>query len=73
MLVKAVVYEKYGSPDVLELREVDTPAPKDDEALVRIHAVSINDWDWALLPGTHSWLASCPASSVRGRQYLAAT
>ena len=50
--MKAVVYEKYGSPDVLELREVETPAPKDDEVLVRIHAVSINDWDWALLPGT---------------------
>jgi NADPH:quinone reductase-like Zn-dependent oxidoreductase len=50
--MKAVVYEKYGSPDVLEVREVEKPAPKDDEVLVRIHAVSINDWDWALLPGT---------------------
>jgi NADPH:quinone reductase-like Zn-dependent oxidoreductase len=50
--MKAVVYEKYGSPDVLKLREVETPTPKDDEVLVRIHAVSINDWDWALLPGT---------------------
>lgn len=50
--MKAVVYEKYGSPDVLELREVETPAPKDDEVLIRVHAVSINDWDWGLLQGT---------------------
>ena len=50
--MKAVVCEKYGSPDVLELREVATPAPSDDEVLVRIHAVSINDWDWGLLQGS---------------------
>jgi NADPH:quinone reductase-like Zn-dependent oxidoreductase len=49
--MKAVVYEKYGSADVLELREVETPAPGDDEVLVKVHAVSINDWDWALLHG----------------------
>jgi NADPH:quinone reductase-like Zn-dependent oxidoreductase len=49
--MKAVVYEKYGSPDVLELREVAKPSPKDDEVLVKIHAVSINDWDWGLLLG----------------------
>ena len=52
--MKAVVYEKYGSPDVLELREVKTPTSKDDEVLIRIHAVSINDWDWGLLRGTRS-------------------
>jgi NADPH:quinone reductase-like Zn-dependent oxidoreductase len=52
VLMKAIVYEKYGSPDVLELREVKTPTPKDDEVLIRIHAVSVNDWDWGLLHGT---------------------
>jgi NADPH:quinone reductase-like Zn-dependent oxidoreductase len=50
--MKAMVYEKYGSPDVLELRDVATPAPKDDEVLIRVRAVSINDWDWGLLQGT---------------------
>ncbi len=50
--MKAIVCEKYGSPDVLELREVAKPTPKDDEVLVRIHAVSINDWDWGLLQGS---------------------
>jgi len=49
--MKAIVYEKYGSPDVLELREVAKPSPSDDEVLVRVHAVSINDWDWGLLQG----------------------
>jgi len=49
--VKAIVYTKYGTPDVLELKEVDKPIPKDDEVLIKVHAVSINDWDWCLLQG----------------------
>ena len=49
--MKAIVYHKYGSPDVLELQEVDKPDVKDDEVLVRIHAASVNDWDWGLLRG----------------------
>jgi NADPH:quinone reductase-like Zn-dependent oxidoreductase len=49
--MKAIVYTKYGTPDVLELKEVDIPTPKDDEVLIEVHAVSINDWDWGLLQG----------------------
>jgi NADPH:quinone reductase-like Zn-dependent oxidoreductase len=49
--MKAIVYTKYGSPDVLELKEVDKPIPKDNEVLVKVYAVSINDWDWQLLQG----------------------
>jgi len=49
--MKAIVYTKYGTPDVLELKEVDKPIPKDNEVLVKVHAASINDWDWALLQG----------------------
>ncbi|MFC2125008.1 NAD(P)-dependent alcohol dehydrogenase [Bacteroidota bacterium] len=49
--MKAVVLNRYGSPDNLELTEVDKPTPKDDEVLVKVHAASVNDWDWGLLRG----------------------
>ncbi len=49
--MKAIVYKKYGSPDVLELKEVAKPTPEDNEVLVKVHAASINDWDWGLLRG----------------------
>ncbi|RPI93401.1 MAG: NAD(P)-dependent alcohol dehydrogenase [Chloroflexi bacterium] len=43
--MKAIVYHEYGSPDVLKLEEVDMPTPADDEALIKVHAVSINGSD----------------------------
>jgi NADPH:quinone reductase-like Zn-dependent oxidoreductase len=49
--MRAVVFEEYGTADVLELKEIDKPTPKDDEVLVKVRAVSINDWDWQLLQG----------------------
>ncbi|GAB1266543.1 NAD(P)-dependent alcohol dehydrogenase [Aurantivibrio infirmus] len=49
--MRAVIYEKYGSPNVLELKEVAKPAPKPNEVLIKVHSVSINDWDWGLLHG----------------------
>lgn len=50
--MKAIVYDTYGSPDVLELREVDKPVVEDDDVLVRVHAASVNPADWHLLTGT---------------------
>lgn len=50
-LMKAIVMERYGAPDVLELRDVKKPTPSDYECLVRVHATSINDWDWGLIQG----------------------
>lgn len=49
--MKAIVYKKYGGPEVLQPEEVVQPVPKDDEVLVKIVAVSINEWDWGLLNG----------------------
>ncbi len=49
--MKAITFSKYGQPDVLHLEEVDKPTPKDNEVLVKVHAASINDWDWQLLQG----------------------
>jgi NADPH:quinone reductase-like Zn-dependent oxidoreductase len=43
--MKAIVYTEYGPPDVLQLKEVATPVPTDDEVLIKIHAVSINGSD----------------------------
>jgi NADPH:quinone reductase-like Zn-dependent oxidoreductase len=49
--MKAIVYDHYGSPDVLELRDVAKPVPSDDEVLVRVHAASINSWDADMVRG----------------------
>ena len=50
--MKAVVYEKYGSPEVLELREINKPIQGDDEILVKIHAASIQQTDIRFRTGT---------------------
>ena len=50
--MKAMVYTKCGSPDGFRLTEVEKPAPTDDEVLVKVHAASINSWDWDLLRGS---------------------
>lgn len=49
--MKAIVRDKYGSPDVLELKEIDKPVPGDDEVLVRVHAASMNTADLDYLRG----------------------
>lgn len=50
--MKAMVYHDYGSSANLELQEIEMPAIKDDEVLVKIHAASVNWLDWHFLTGT---------------------
>ena len=49
--VKAIVYERYGPPDVLEMREVETPVPGDRDLLIKVEAASVNRSDWEGLIG----------------------
>jgi len=53
--MKAVVLERYGSPEDLRVQEVALPEPKRGEVRVKVHASAVNDWDWSI---------------VRGRPYL---
>ena len=49
--MKAMVYDHYGPPDVLELREIEKPAPEDDEVLIKVHAASVTPLDYHFLTG----------------------
>jgi NADPH:quinone reductase-like Zn-dependent oxidoreductase len=49
--MKAIFRTTYGSADILELREIDKPLPRDDELLLKVHAASVNPLDWHILRG----------------------
>ncbi len=62
--MKAIVCSKYGSPDVLELKEIEKPQPEDDEVLIRNHGSSINTVDVVARSGT------APKVAFRGIRWL---
>jgi NADPH:quinone reductase-like Zn-dependent oxidoreductase len=69
--MKAIVQEGYGSPDVLKLREIETPVAGDDGVLVEVHAASVNALDWHLARGVPIFLRlleaiGAPKHRVRG-------
>lgn len=68
--MKAIVYTRYGTPDVLQLKEIDKPTPKEDEVLIQVHAVSVNASDWEFLRGKplyiHMWGLLKPKNNILG-------
>ncbi|HMI32012.1 MAG TPA: NAD(P)-dependent alcohol dehydrogenase [Candidatus Limnocylindrales bacterium] len=54
--MKAIVCHRYGSPDVLELEEIDTPVAGDDQVLVRVQAASVNPVDWHRMRGLPNFM-----------------
>jgi len=49
--MKAIIFTQYGSPDVLQLEEVDKPVPTDEQVLIKVHAASANPLDWHTMRG----------------------
>jgi NADPH:quinone reductase-like Zn-dependent oxidoreductase len=70
--MKAIVYTQYGNPEQLHLKEVAKPVPKKDEVLVKVHAASVNSWDWDLLLGKHFLIRLIGGMSKPKHQVLGA-
>jgi NADPH:quinone reductase-like Zn-dependent oxidoreductase len=49
--MQAIVQDRYGGPDVLELRDIDQPVPRDDQVVVRVHAAGLHRGDWHVMTG----------------------
>ena len=68
--MKAIVYTEYGPPEVLKLKDVPEPLPKENEVLIRVHAVSLNASDWELLAGcplyVRMWGLLKPKNNILG-------
>ncbi|WP_217237772.1 NAD(P)-dependent alcohol dehydrogenase [Streptomyces sp. AC555_RSS877] len=72
--MRAVVQDRYGSADTLEVREVDPPVPAAGEVLVRVHAAALNAYDWHFLHGDPKIARlvmglRAPKARIRGRDF----
>jgi NADPH:quinone reductase-like Zn-dependent oxidoreductase len=68
--MKAILCTRYGSPDVLQLREVAKPAPKDDEVLIEIHAASINSRDWRMMRANPFFIRLLPGGFLQPKNKI---
>ena len=64
--MKALVRDRYGLPDVLDVRDIEQPVPRAGEVLLRVHAASLNDWDWGLLQGPTLPFLRTPPKPILG-------
>ena len=75
--MKAIVQDRYGPPDVLQLTDIDVPVPADNELLVRVHAAAVNARDWHIMRGdpylarlvAPTWGSTGPKSKIRGSDF----
>ena len=70
--MKAIVYTKYGSPDVLELKEIEKPVPNDNEVLVKVRAAAVNAFDWHMLRADPFFIRFMAGFSKPKKQILGA-
>jgi NADPH:quinone reductase-like Zn-dependent oxidoreductase len=68
--MKAIVYTKFGPPDVLQLREVEKPAPKDNELLIKVRAAAANAFDWRHLRADPFFIRLMGAGLLRPRHKI---
>lgn len=66
--MRAVLYDRWGGPEVLRLADIDVPMPRTGEVLVRVVASSINSWDWDLLTGKRYFVR--PPGFAKGPRQL---
>jgi NADPH:quinone reductase-like Zn-dependent oxidoreductase len=68
--MKAIVYQKYGSPDVLHLKEIEKPVPKDDEILIKVQAASLNQYDLHYITGKPFFIRLAGAGLIKPRHSI---
>jgi NADPH:quinone reductase-like Zn-dependent oxidoreductase len=68
--MKAIICTKYGSPDVLQLQEVEKPAPQDDEVLIRIYAASVNARDWRTMRANPFFIRLVPGGFLQPKNKI---